>query len=353
LFSNLTKADTYTATIPNKQGGDSVVTLTLSVLPAYDFPASATINMDESYSWRGNDYANLAPGQYTFRDNLETKAGCDSVFTLNLTVKPIPYLIEESAVVCQNEESVWHNKLLPTSKSGTLVVYDSLISVYGTDSVFVLTLTVNKAYLISKTMYTNEVDMTWRDTYISGLPMSDEPYLYYDSLTASNGCDSIYELVLYISDKPITYGEYQASVCEGDYITFNGNRYEESFDDEVRLSQPNIYCGDSVVHLVVTVLPSYFIEEYLTITVGDNLSWETFNLSTMPVGQISLNASYYSVDDCDSTMVLHLTVLPELIMDVNAPQSSSRVAQKIMYNGKLYIIREDGAIYDALGNKIN
>ena len=353
LFSKLTKAGSYTTKIPNSKGGDSIVTLTLNVLPAYEKTTKATINMNETYDWRGTTYSNLKPGLFTDQVELKTKAGCDSVFTLALTVKPIAYELSETLVACQNEEAMWHGKLLPTAKAGTVMVYDSLKSVYNMDSVIILTLQVKPSYTIAKTVYLNEVDTIWRGQHISGLAKSDKPYMFYDSLTAQNGCDSVYVLTLYISDKPVTYGVYQATICDGDNITFDGIRYEEAFDDDVRFSQPNMYGGDSVIHLLVDILPSYFIEEYRTITVGDNQTWEYFNLNAMPVGEMMLNASYYSVDDCDSTMVLYLTVLPEhIVSGMENVQDDARTNRKVIINGQLYIIRKDETIYDILGKKV-
>ena len=114
---------------------------------------------------------------------------------------------------CQNEETEWHNKPLPTAEAGTLVLYDSLLSVYGKDSVFALSLTVLPGWEKEETRYVNEADLEWRGQTIQGLPHSQDPYFFYDSLRAANGCDSVYVLRLYVSDIPITYGYYEAVIC--------------------------------------------------------------------------------------------------------------------------------------------
>ena len=464
LFARLTKAGTYTTTIPNAAGHDSIITLTLSVLPTYSFATTATIDMDETYTWRDHTYADLTPGVHTFKDELQTKAGCDSIYTLTLTVKAIAYSFDEEQTVCQNEEATWHEKVLPTAQAGTVIVYDSLKSVYNTDSVYRLELTVLPAYAFSEeqtidmgetytwrdhtyadltpgvhtykdefqtqagcdsiyiltltvnaiaysfdeeqtvcqreeatwhgkalptaqagtvivydslksvyntdsvyrleltvlpswqseeTKYVNDPDFVWHGKTIQGLAQSSDPYFFYDSLTAVNGCDSVYVLRLYVSDVPITYGEYDAVICDGDWVTFDGVRYTQPFDGEIRVSKPNIYGGDSIVHLTVTVLPSYTIDEYMTIIVGEEQYWEGWNLSTMPEGETELYATYYTDDDCDSTLILHLTVNAEPIESAipNVPMNGKRV-QKIIWNGHLYIIREDETIYDILGTKI-
>ena len=353
LFSNLTEAGTYHTTIPNTRGGDSLITLTLNVLPTYSFPTTATIRMDESYMWQGREYNNLVPGVYNDTNALKTKAGCDSVFTLTLTVEAIPYAFSETITACKNEETTWHNKSLPTGQVGTTVIYDSLLSIYGKDSIYTLTLNVLPTYRFDETKYVNEADLVWHGKTIQGLPQSSDPYLFYDSLTATNGCDSVYVLTLHVSDIPVTYGYYEAATCHGEEVEFEGVKYGEAFQGEVRASELNIYGGDSIVNLTVTILPIYYIEDILTIKEGDAAEWEYYNLSHFTAGDYTLEATYYSIDDCDSTMVLNLKVLSDSIATrLPNTQETGKVARKIFRNGQLYIIRKEDAIYDTLGKRI-
>ncbi|MBR1878819.1 MAG: hypothetical protein IJ814_07465 [Paludibacteraceae bacterium] len=353
----LPTAETGTATVIDSlqsvYGTDSVVTLNLTILPSYLIPAEATIPMDSSYTWRGHEYKDLVPGVYTYADSLLTQNGCDSVYTLTLTVEAIRYAFAEEATACQNEQTEWHGKALPTAQAGTVTVYDSLRSVYGTDSVYTLTLTVLPSWQKTETKYVNEADLEWRGQVIQGLAHSSDPYLYYDSLTAVNGCDSVYVLRLFVSDTPVTYGEYEEVICQGEQVRFNGAIYTEATDEDVHMSTPNMYGGDSIVHLTIIVLPSYTIDEYLNIVAGDQQSWEWQDLSHFPVGQYELYATYYTDDDCDSTLVLHLTVEAEAIESgiPQVPQDGRRI-HKVLWNGHLYIIRDDETIYDIIGRKI-
>ena len=332
---------------------DSVYTLTLTVLPTYTIPAEATIKMNESYTWREHSYSDLNPGVYHYVDSLKTQAGCDSIFTLALTVQSIGYWYEESMSSCVNEENIWHGKTLPTAAEGVYVLYDSLQSIYGQDSIYKLTLSVHPVYLFEEEKYVNEANLEWRGKTITNLPKREEPYLIYDSLSSQFGCDSVYLLRLHVSDIPITYGNYADECCEGEVILFAGVEYRESFEGDVRVSERNIYGGDSIVHLTITVFPSYFIEEEMTIVVGEERTWEYYDLSQFPIGTTTLKAEYWSEEFCDSTMVLHLTIEPKPIgTGIPTNRSEKGVTRKIVYNGQLYIIREDESIYDILGNKI-
>ena len=334
-------------------GKDSIYRLTLTVLPTYTMPFEATIKMNESYTWRNKTYEHLTPGTYTYVDSLKTKAGCDSVLILTLTVEPIGYLFEETMSACRNEETSWHQKTLNTSEDGTFTIYDSLVSIYGQDSIYALTLTVHPVYLFTEEKYVNEANLVWRGKTITDLPRREEPYLIYDSLMSQFGCDSVYMLRLHVSDIPITYGSYTNECCEGEFILFDGVEYRESFEGDVRVAERNIYGGDSIVHVTITVFPSYYIEEEMTIVVGEEAQWEYYELSQFPLGSTTLKAEFWSDDFCDSIRVLHLTVEPKPI-GTGLPHtlSEKRVARKVLYNGRIYIIRKDENVYDVLGNKI-
>lgn len=355
LFSDLKESGDYVKTIPNMQGGDSVITLTLEVLPTYSFPEEVSIRMNESYSWRGKEFQDLVPGTYSDEVALKTQKGCDSVYTLTLTVLPISYEFTEEMTACHGEEGTWRGKLLPTEGAGEKYVYDSLKSVYGTDSVYVLLLTVLPDYSFTEMLRVNSIDTTWRGQTITALEARQEPYLFYDSLKTVFGCDSVYELKVFVSALPITYGAYEALVCEGDEVEYEGVRYSEAFTGDVHLEGVNIYGGDSIVRLTVKMLPNYLIEQEMTITEGDNASWEGWNLSGVLAGESELYASYYSIDDCDSTIVLHLTVLaPQPIEEGldDAQEEVHRGARKVMMRDRIYIIREDESEYTILGKKI-
>ena len=352
LFSNLTEEGEYYDTIPNAQGGDSLITFTLHVLPIYSFASEGSIRTDESYAWEGKEYKDLAPGEYRDTVRLKTVAGCDSILTLSLEVRPIGYFFEEELTACQNEEGQWRGQVLPTAQAGSVVLYDSLKSVFGMDSVYKLTLTVHPVYHFEEVLRVTGIDTVWHGIVLKDLPAATEPYHYSDSLKTVFGCDSVFELRVYVSDRPITYGSYEANICEGETVTFEGVEYSSDFSGDIYVAQPNIYGGDSIVHLTVKQQPSYSVDEYLTIKEGDEASWNGWNLSTMAAGKMTLSAYFYTVYDCDSVVTLHLTVealvLPEGLDELQV----SRRTQKVLMNGRLYFIREDETVYDIVGTKI-
>ncbi|GEM_PF-879615 len=367
-FTNLTQSDTYQTTLKNKQGGDSLITLTLTVLPSYSFPTSASIHLGETYTWHEKEYNYSTPGIYNDTISMQTAEGCDSLYTLTLHVTAQGESYSETLTTCQYEEQTWHEKSLPTAAAGTYTIYDSLISVYGVDSIHVLNLTVLPAYRSESNVYINKelTQYTWDGhskytvEYPNGvvyteqnnvLTMIDGIYILTDSHPMANGCDSSVVLYLHRSEVPVTYGSYTTTFCEGEDFTYDGIQYSESFEGDVHLSMPNVYGGDSIVHLEVNVLPSPTTHEYQTITKGEKITWQGYDLSTFSVGEKELMISGYTEYGCDSTIVLHLTINP-IATALDEMQSSNMKIEKVLYNGHLYIIRNEDCVYDLIGRKI-
>ena len=108
----LTTAGTYTDTINNSNGCDSVITLTLQNTSFVTGNISATICQDSSY--RFNNQNLTASGVY--KDTLTAQGGCDSIVTLNLTVIQ-PAATTINAAICVGTTYTFNN--LPLSATGT------------------------------------------------------------------------------------------------------------------------------------------------------------------------------------------------------------------------------------------
>ena len=86
-FVGINEPGTYTGTIVNHIGYDSVVTLTLHVLPAYEFHESHTIAVGDSVLFRGEMFHATDAGTFHLEDPYYTAHGCDSVYYATITVK--------------------------------------------------------------------------------------------------------------------------------------------------------------------------------------------------------------------------------------------------------------------------
>gem|GEM_PF-3271273 len=95
---NASEAGTYTQNLQTVNGCDSIVTLNLSINPVADTTIAAAICEGEIYYENGF----MASREGTHTQILQTENGCDSVVTLNLTVYPA-YQMGIGAVIHEGE----------------------------------------------------------------------------------------------------------------------------------------------------------------------------------------------------------------------------------------------------------
>lgn len=93
-FAGISEAGEYEGTIVNHLGYDSVVTLTLHVLPAYEFHEEHTLNVGESVEFRGTMFHAETAGTFHLEDAFVTVQGCDSVYHATIHVKEVSTSID-------------------------------------------------------------------------------------------------------------------------------------------------------------------------------------------------------------------------------------------------------------------
>ncbi|MBK8566814.1 MAG: hypothetical protein IPN76_26655 [Saprospiraceae bacterium] len=185
----LTQAGTYQQTLQTASGCDSMVTLTLAVLPSIASQISASICPGSSYAF-GNQQL-MQTG--TYQQLLQTASGCDSMVTLTLTVLPI---LEEyiEASICEGGTYSFHNQQLTTPG-----LYQQLLqSPSGCDSMVTLDL---KFY---ETPHTNVATTICEGEQLNfGSLNLGTAGIYEQTFQSSHGCDSV--VVLELSLRPSSF----------------------------------------------------------------------------------------------------------------------------------------------------
>ena len=153
----------------------STDTVLVTVYPNHQTPINTEICENESYSFGGQLYD--SPGTYI--DSIQSIYGCDSVVTLTLDVLPI-YFDTIDVSICQNETYVLGSQVLSSSGFYTEVFQ----SISGCDSLFSVNLTVNPLPVIS----CNDTLICLGDTAIL-IPNGAESYTWNPSIgyTDPNG----------------------------------------------------------------------------------------------------------------------------------------------------------------------
>ncbi len=128
-----TTSGTYTATLTNAVGCDSIVTLNLTINNSTT--GFETVTECDSYVWAADGNTYTTSGTYTA--TLTNAAGCDSVVTLNLTINNAT-TGSETASAC--DSYVWSADGNTYTTSGTYTA--TLTNAAGCDSTVTLNLTI-------------------------------------------------------------------------------------------------------------------------------------------------------------------------------------------------------------------
>ena len=157
----------------------------------YKFIDKDTICGNElPYIWRRKNCTTT--GLYS--DSLKSVLGGDSVYVLELTVLPEVVGKEESVTICYGESYKWNGK--EYSKSG--VYKDTLRSAQGCDSVVTLSLEVAPSYGFGETVIIRSGESyPWRGE------MYTAAGVYFDKLLTVDGCDSVFTLTLIVEDAEV------------------------------------------------------------------------------------------------------------------------------------------------------
>jgi len=176
---------TYSTTLMNAAGCDSVVTLNLTITNSNT--GSETATFCDSYTWSADGNTYNTTGTYT--TTLMNAAGCDSVVTLNLTITS-SNTGSETATSC--DSYTWSADGNTYNTTGTYTT--TLTNAAGCDSVATLNLTITNSNTASETA-TSCDSYTWSadgNTY-------NTTGTYTSTLTNVAGCDSVVTLDLTIN----------------------------------------------------------------------------------------------------------------------------------------------------------
>lgn len=293
-----TENGTYTQTFTSSNGCDSTITIHLTVFN------SITTELDsitcDTLLWNDSVYTESTIISQTF----ETVDGCDSIVSINLTIVS-SYFIEEVKNVC-SQSFEWHGRTL--TESG--IYWDSTTTTFGCDSIFKLNLSIFTSSI--DTLYETRCQgdtLFWiNDTLtVSGV--------YTDTLHSVVGCDSIFVLYFTVqrSDSTLLFD----SLCHGENYFENGfeltagminQLMQTSGSDTIhhQQSKTNVFGCDSLILLTLHVQARDSLFLNGSICEGEEYIIQDDTLTTTGTFYIPIPAQ----NGCDSIIVLSLQVHP-------------------------------------------
>ena len=281
---NVSDEGFYNIMLQATNGIDSIVYLTLIVMPKYNIVLYETICQGNSYYFGGNYYT--SPGVYT--DTLQSQYGCDSIVTINLTIDNGSIGTD---VVTACDSYTWIDGITYTASNNT-ATYTTTNSA-GCDSVITLNLTINRI-----TTYTDIITACDSYTWIDGITYTASNNTATYTTTNSAGCDSVITLNLTIN-RSTAYTDV-VTACDS-YTWIDGNTYTASNNTATYTTINSEGC-DSVITLNLTI--NYTVNDTIIDTAINEYVWNGTTYTE------SGTYTYISetVNGCDSIVTLIFTV---------------------------------------------
>ena len=250
LFDGLYYSNTgfYTNAYTTINGCDSILSLQLTVHPIFNDTIYTQICDNNPILFGGKHYS--IQGVYT--DSLKSIFGCDSLSTLNLTVRPT-FNDTIYTQICDNDSTLFGGKHYHIQG----VYTDSLKTVFGCDSLSTLNLTVRRTF--NDTIYTQICD---NDSILFGGTYYFNQGIYTDNFTTVFGCDSLSTLHLIVH--PTFNDTIYAEIYTDGHVIFGGKYYslQGIYTDKLK----TIFGCDSLSTLHLTVHPTF---DFQLIETGD------------------------------------------------------------------------------------
>jgi len=229
----------------------------------------------DQYTWLQTGITYTMTGTYS--DTIPTAVGCDSIIVLDLTIN-VSDTVRIPTIAC--DSFTWSQTGLTYYTSG--VYSDSLVNNQGCDSILLLDLTITQT--TSSTISAAACDsFTW---LLNGMTYNSSG-VYSDTITNSQGCDSIVSLNLTINTLSYQLPQDTITSCNQDSVLLdagtgfttynwsNGDSTQTSYVSatgmySVQVSDSNgCSASDSVF---VSIINDTILQNDTTICKGDSIS---------------------------------------------------------------------------------
>lgn len=220
--------------------------------------------------------------------------GCDSIHVLELISNSLDTL-QTFTTICDGDSVLFEGNYVFDSG----VYTNTLSNSNGCDSIIILNLNVNPIYSTN-----TATTLCYDDSVLFNGNYYNATGFYSDTLQTQLGCDSI--LTLQLTVLPLNQSSMTMTICEDDSLLFNGVYLTDigTYIDTLT----SVFSGcDSIVTLNLNQYPFASATVDTSICVGDSIeinnSWYT--------SSGSYTDSLTSINGCDSILTLNIQLFPQ------------------------------------------
>lgn len=311
-----TQSGTYMQTLTNELGCDSVITIHLEIMNEEDAIYEFSETVCDTFTLNGTEYTES--GDYT--QGWKTVAGCDSTIILHLTVLSSTDTITRN--ICGGSYTLNRQTYTQTG-----IYTQSFTNSYGCDSIIVLDLTLS-----SNNAPSREITIRACNSYSLYGEIFTKSGTYTRFIPNVSGCDSLIIINLEILKSS---SETMATICKGEHYMFSGNSYSTEGTYSIILTN-NEGC-DSVATLYLYV--SNPDSSFSNASICEGESFWFNNKAYYEKGKYSVNVQ--NKYGCDS--------IASLLLDVK--HTSSLVTNAVINEGESYVFGD--SVYTKEGIYIN
>jgi gliding motility-associated-like protein len=281
-------AGTYKVTVTDASGLVAIGFVTINQPPVLQTDILQVICKGDSLLFNGNYYSTPC----ILYDTVISLKGCDSIIRLILSVDPLD-TTHQFRAICPGGAYNFYGT--PLTTPGTY--YHMLTSSHGCDSVISLNLTVSPDYFIL-----NPQTICSGESYTVGGNIYTTTGNYLDTLKTVSDCDSIINTQLLVN--PSFHYDDQQTICIGQSYVFRGNTYTVTgiYTDPFK----TILGCDSVFQLSLLVTSPDTLGQAQAICQGDNYNFYGTLLTAAGIYYHTLKTA----PGCDSVVKMDLSVNP-------------------------------------------
>ena len=283
-------------TAQDRNGCDSTYTVFLTVMPQPTDTIYQTICAGEQYVFAGEVFD--AAGEFT--RPVRSNGICDTLATLILSINDT-VLTQLDERICFGESFEVGSSSYSTSGN----FRDTLQTYQGCDSIVTLSLAVDLQIATAV-----ETQVCLGDSLLINEVWRSQPGQYVDTLSATNNCDSIVTTNLVVL--PVLTTELRTPLCAGDTLTHHGISITMAGTYVDTLASLATGC-DSIVTLQVNLVPTLRSVDYQTICEGEQYVFGDAVLTE--AGRYTLVRQ--GSNGCDSTSVLELSVIEDIQLETS------------------------------------